>query len=54
MKLTNDKYEFGFVWMSSTEPDIELSPVFTTQHDAEEWHKRIEDIVVKEVAERLK
>lgn len=54
MKLTSDEYEIGFVWMSSTEPDLKLSPVFTTEKEAKDWQKRIEDIVVKQVMERLK
>lgn len=53
MKLSSDDYEIGFVWMSSTEPEKMLSPIFTTKDEAMDWQDKIEKIVIKQISERL-
>lgn len=44
MTLIWDEYDCIWVWVATNEHDIELSPRFDTEEDAQEWYSTIRKI----------
>lgn len=44
MNLIFDEYEGVFIWVKSNDENIELSPRFDTEEDAQDWYNTMRKI----------
>lgn len=44
MSLYFDEYDGIFVWVKTNDENIELSPRFDTEEDAQEWYNTVRKI----------
>jgi hypothetical protein len=47
MKLLHDDYNLVYVWVDDDNEDIELSPHFDYEEDADQWFERMKKEVTK-------